>query len=57
LRWAVDRCLLEHAIKSWPLEQWLAGVRQAEQALSGSMEVLLALHAGVRELERFFGLR
>lgn len=56
LRWAVDRCLLEHAIKSWPLEQLLAGTSRAEQALAGSMEVLLALHAGVRELARFFGL-
>jgi Ser/Thr protein kinase RdoA (MazF antagonist) len=56
LRWAVDRCLLEHAIKNWPLEQLLAGASHAEQALAGSMEVLLALHAGVPELERFFGL-
>jgi Ser/Thr protein kinase RdoA (MazF antagonist) len=56
LRWAVDGCLLEHAIKCWPLEQWLAGASHAEQALAGSIEVLLALQAGVQELERFFGL-
>jgi Ser/Thr protein kinase RdoA (MazF antagonist) len=50
LRWAVDRSLLEHAVKSWPLE------RGAADALAGSMDVVHALHDGVSELERFFGL-
>ncbi len=54
LRWAVDRALLEHAIKSWPLERWLAGLPGAERILSGSMEVLHALHDDVSKLERFF---
>ncbi len=56
LRWAVDRSLLEHAVKSWPLERWLAGLPGAERALAGSMEVLQALHDGVAALERFFGV-
>jgi Ser/Thr protein kinase RdoA (MazF antagonist) len=56
LRWAVDRALLEHAIKSWPLERWLAGLPGAERSLAGSSEVVHALHSGVDALERFFGV-
>lgn len=54
LHWAVDRTLLEHAVKSWPLERWLAGLPGGERALGGSMEVLHALHDRLAELERFF---
>jgi Ser/Thr protein kinase RdoA (MazF antagonist) len=50
LRWAVDRSLLEHAVKSWPLD------RPSGRALAGSTEVLHALHDGVGALERFFGV-
>ncbi len=56
LRWAVDRALLEHAIKSWPLELWLAGLPGAERHLAGSSEVVHALHTGIARLERFFGV-
>jgi len=56
LRWAIDRSLLEHAIKSWPLEHWLADVPGADAALAGSMEVLHALSGGTAELETFFGV-
>lgn len=56
LQWAVDRALLEHAVKSWPLERWLAGLPGAERSLAGSMEVLHALHDGVADLARFFGV-
>lgn len=54
LRWAIDRALLEHALKSWPLERWLADLPGAEAALTGSMEVLLALSAGTAQLAAFF---
>jgi len=56
LRWAIDRSLLEHALKSWPLDRWLEDVPGADAALSGSMEVLHALCAGTAQLAAFFGV-
>ena len=56
LRWAIDRSLLEHALKSWPLDRWLGEVPGADDALSGSMEVLHALAAGTAQLAAFFGV-
>jgi len=56
LRWAIDRSLLEHALKSWPLERWLAELRGAESALFGSIEVLHALHSGTAQIAAFFGV-
>jgi len=52
LRWAVDRSLFEHAVKSWPLDN----LPRTEQALAGSMDVVQTLRAGVTELERFYGV-
>ena len=56
LRWAIDRSLLEHALKSWPLDRWLADLPGADAALAGSMEVLHALSAGTAQLAAFFGV-
>jgi Ser/Thr protein kinase RdoA (MazF antagonist) len=56
LPWAIDRSLLEHALKSWPLDRWLADVPGADAALAGSMEVLHALSAGIAQLAAFFGV-
>lgn len=56
LRWAVDRALLEHAIKSWPVERWLADLPGADASLSGSMEVFAALSTHTAQLEAFFGV-
>lgn len=56
LLWAVDRSLLEHAVKSWPLERWLADLPGAETVLTGSMDVVQALHAGTAQLAAFFGV-
>lgn len=56
LRWAIDRSLLEHALKSWPLERWFADLPGADAALAGSMEVLHALVAGTAQLAAFFGV-
>lgn len=54
LRWAVERTLVDHAMKSWPLERWLDGAAGAETMLRGSMEVLLALRDGSDRLASFF---
>jgi Ser/Thr protein kinase RdoA (MazF antagonist) len=56
LRWAVDRAFIEHAIKSWPLDRLLAGLPGAEERLAGSVEVTLALHARIGELDAFYGV-
>lgn len=56
LRWAVDRALLEHAVKSWPVERWLADLPGADASLSGSMEVFGALSTHTAQLEAFFGV-
>jgi Ser/Thr protein kinase RdoA (MazF antagonist) len=56
LRWAIDRSLVEHALKSWPLERWLADLPGADAALFGSIEVLQVLSAGVPQLAAFFGV-
>jgi len=56
VRWAVARAFVDHAIKGWPLEHWLAGVPGAEARLSGSVAILLALHARAGEIEDFYGV-
>lgn len=56
LRWAVDRAFVDHAVKSWPLERARAGLPGGAAALAGSIEVVLALRAGVVQLERFYGV-
>jgi len=57
VRWAIDAALTDHAVKRWPLEQWLAGEEGAAAKLAGSMEVLHALAGGSADLEAFFATR
>jgi Ser/Thr protein kinase RdoA (MazF antagonist) len=54
MRWAVDRMLVDHATKSWPLERWLAGEQGAEAMLRGSMEIVHALAEGSVRLASFY---
>jgi Ser/Thr protein kinase RdoA (MazF antagonist) len=56
LRWAVERALLDHALKSWPLDRWLADVPGADAALASSMELFHALTSGTARLGAFFGV-
>jgi Ser/Thr protein kinase RdoA (MazF antagonist) len=48
LRWGLDRALLDHALKLWPLYR--------QDMLQRSMEVLTAVSNSIPELERFFGV-
>jgi Ser/Thr protein kinase RdoA (MazF antagonist) len=54
VRWAIDVVLVEHAVKRWPLEQWLAGDASAAPRLTGSMAILHALADGTAALEAFY---
>jgi Ser/Thr protein kinase RdoA (MazF antagonist) len=54
LRWAINRSLLEHALKSWPLDRWLADVPGADAALTSSMEIIHALSTDTARLAAFF---
>jgi Ser/Thr protein kinase RdoA (MazF antagonist) len=56
LRWAIHRSLLEHALKSWPLERWLADVPGADADLTSSMAMIHALSTETARLGAFFGV-
>lgn len=54
LRWAVDASLVDHALKRWPIDQWLGGDPNGETAVRRSSEVLRALATSVDEVTAFF---
>jgi Ser/Thr protein kinase RdoA (MazF antagonist) len=54
LAWAVDASLVDHALKRWPIDRFLAGHADAEASVRRSAEVLRVLVEGIAALRAFY---
>lgn len=54
LAWAVDASLVDHALKRWPIDRFLAGHADAEASVRRSAEVLRVLVDGIDALRAFY---